>query len=61
MSFANFVVADPLDWVFPFPLPIAATSTPVIPAYSATRISFQVPPENLTTTVFGPAFTLDAT
>jgi hypothetical protein len=61
MSFADVVVADPLDCVFPFPLPIAEMSNPVIPVYSATRISFHVLPENFTTTVFGPALTLDAT
>jgi hypothetical protein len=61
MSLAYLVVADPLDCAFPLPAWMVETSTPVIPAYSAIRISFQVPPENVTVTVFAPALMFGAT
>ena len=61
MSLAFVVVADPLACALPVPLPIVETSTAVIPAYSATSISFQVLPENFTTTVFGPGLMFGAT
>ena len=60
MSFALVVVADPLDCAAPLPLLIAGTSTAVIPAYSATTISFHVLPENFTVTVFDPALMFGA-